>query len=115
MNRAGRLASAKTWLPTFTGKNILRGYCNHFGVDWRCAAAELRILGVQLDPAYLAQREKNDEEMVRKRKETANRRQAVVDQHWHPYTEPFEAYLAGDYAALYDLEQSESTPDNLTE
>lgn len=26
---------------TYTSKNILQGYCRHFGVDWRCAAAEL--------------------------------------------------------------------------
>ena len=31
--------------------------------------------------------------------------QAIVDQHWHPYTHPMAAYAAGDFAAHYDLEQ----------
>ncbi len=40
-------------------------------------------------------------------KEMANQRQAEADQHWHPYTEPFEAYLTSDYTALHELEQRE--------
>jgi len=42
-------------MASYSGKNILRGYCVHFGVDWRCAAtaaAELKTLGVSLDSAH---------------------------------------------------------------
>ncbi|MCG8648841.1 MAG: hypothetical protein MI861_03360 [Pirellulales bacterium] len=38
MNRSGRLQSAVSWLQEYKGSNLLRGYCKHFGVDWRCAA-----------------------------------------------------------------------------
>ena len=108
MNRQGRLASARTWLPTYTGKNILQGYCRHFAVDWRCAAIELAQLGVTLDPTYLAQRELTEREMIKTRKQRKQQREAIANEHWHPYTDAYTAYLAGDFAALHDLEQREA-------
>lgn len=54
MKRCGRLASARHWMPTYEGKNIVRGYARWFGVDHLCAVKELRILGVTVDPAYVA-------------------------------------------------------------
>jgi hypothetical protein len=53
MNRKGRLDSAKHWLTKYKGKNIIKGYKNHYGVDWLCAIKELQILGVGLDPEYV--------------------------------------------------------------
>jgi len=57
MKRPARLQSAVSWLKQYNGKNVLRGYCKHYGVDWRCAAIELKQLGVHLDPDYLTRRE----------------------------------------------------------
>jgi len=42
MTRRGRLDAARRWLPKFTGKNVLR-------------ALKLQMLGIALDPAYVAQ------------------------------------------------------------
>ncbi len=53
MRRPGRLQAAKSFLPTFSGKNIIRGYARWFGVDLACALAELQILGIELDPVYV--------------------------------------------------------------
>ena len=53
MNRAGRLQSAKKWLESFEGKNIVRGYAKWFGVELLCAAEELQLLEVEVDAAYL--------------------------------------------------------------
>lgn len=53
MKRAGRLQSAKKWLESFKGKNVVRGYAKWFGVDLLCAAKELQLLGIKVDPAYL--------------------------------------------------------------
>ena len=111
MNRQGRLASARSWLPTYSGKNVLKGYCKHFGVDWRCAATELEILGVKLDPLYLASREVSEAEKTRLNRERKDRREAEANAHWHPYTDWYAAYVAGDYAAVYDLEQRQSAVD----
>ena len=48
---------------------------------------------------------KTKAETIRKRQEQKRKMQAIVDQHWHPYTHPMAAYAAGDFAAHYDLEQ----------
>lgn len=50
MKRRARLESAKGWLPTFTGKDLVRGYSRWFGVDPLCAVRELGMLGVPTDP-----------------------------------------------------------------
>jgi hypothetical protein len=55
MNRQARLASARTWLPKFSGRNVVHGYARWFGVDLLCAVKELSLLGVAVDPAYIAQ------------------------------------------------------------
>ena len=52
LTRQGRLQAAITWLRSYPGKNIARGYRKHFGVDSLCAIRELRLLGVAIDPAY---------------------------------------------------------------
>lgn len=83
----------------------MKGYCKHFGVDWPCAAAELQMLGVKIDPAYLAMRERADVEKTRQNRERTQRQEAEENAHWHPYTDPHAAYSAGDLAALNDLEQ----------
>ena len=55
MNRHGRLQSAPHWIPKYEGKNIVRGYRNHFGVNSLTAAIELQMLGVEIDPDYMEQ------------------------------------------------------------
>ncbi|WP_394842860.1 hypothetical protein LZC95_38030 [Pendulispora brunnea] len=53
MRRPARLEAARHWLPTFNGKNLVRGYAKWFGVDLGCALKELLLLGVALDPIYV--------------------------------------------------------------
>lgn len=55
MNRQTRLASARSWLMKFPGKNVVRSYAKWFGVDLFCAAKELSLCGVAVDPSYVAQ------------------------------------------------------------
>ncbi|MBN1121815.1 MAG: DUF2695 domain-containing protein [Anaerolineae bacterium] len=50
-----RLQSARTWLPTYEGKNIAKGYRKRYRVDWPTAFRELEMLGVEFDPAYKEQ------------------------------------------------------------
>ena len=52
MDRAARLQSARHWLQTYVGQNIVKGYRKHFAVDWECAFKELEMLGVRIDPEY---------------------------------------------------------------
>lgn len=48
MTRDTRIQSAKSWLQTYSGKNVIRGYCKWFGVDSLTAVIELRQLGVPI-------------------------------------------------------------------
>jgi hypothetical protein len=57
MKRQARLASARSWLKKFSGKNVVRSYANWFGVDLLCAVKELSLCGVSVDPAYVTQLE----------------------------------------------------------
>jgi hypothetical protein len=104
MTRQRRLTSGRAWLSNYSGKNVLRGYCKHFAVNWRCAAIELEILGIKIDTAYLAQRETTEAATIKHRKNAKLQSTVTQIEHWHPFTSPLDAYLAGDYAAVYDLE-----------
>lgn len=55
MKRPARLQSARHWLKTYEGKNLVRGYRRHFSVDLECAVRELQMLDVKLDPAHVEQ------------------------------------------------------------
>lgn len=55
MRRAARLQSAATWLPSYGGKDIVRGYARWYAVDRLCAIVELRMLGVAVAAEYEAQ------------------------------------------------------------
>lgn len=46
MNRAERLQSAKQWLKTYEGKNIIKSYAKWYAVSKICAMTELEIIGV---------------------------------------------------------------------
>jgi len=72
MSRPARVQSARHWLPTYKGKNIVRGYRKRYGVDWLCAVYELQMLGVELDPAYVAHLQTT---MVQQRLERQHRKQ----------------------------------------
>ncbi len=52
MKRTARLRSARSWLKTYNGQNIVSGYRKHFEVDWVCAFKELEILGIKIEPEY---------------------------------------------------------------
>ena len=105
MKRLARLQSAVSWLKEFRGSNVLRSYCKHYGVDWRCAAIELRQLGIQLDPDYLEQREQSERQLANQR---SRRRKADASEDSLPdpfeYESPLHAYLAKDFAALHAME-----------
>jgi len=52
LQRKNRLASAKKWIPSYSGKNIVKGYANWYGVDLLCSIKELRMNGVIIDEGY---------------------------------------------------------------
>jgi hypothetical protein len=46
--RMARMAMACKWIKEYNGKNIIKGYTKHFGVDKQCAIKELGLLGVEI-------------------------------------------------------------------
>ena len=53
LNRERRLAAAKSWMEKYPGQNLVKGYRKHFGVSIICAAIELKMLGVEINPEYI--------------------------------------------------------------
>ena len=53
MSRKSRLQAARAWIPAYTGKNLVRGYRKHFGVDLLCAIRELQLLGIKIEQSYI--------------------------------------------------------------
>ncbi len=52
MNRQRKLQSAKLWLESYKGKQPVHAYRRRYGVDLLCAIAELKKLGLKIDPQY---------------------------------------------------------------
>jgi hypothetical protein len=92
MDRSARLQSARTWLQTYSGKNIATGYRRHFGVDWVCAFRELKMLGVRIDAACKGQVLKSVEGHIAARR---RRKSRLGETHEFPFDqdETF-AYIA---------------------
>lgn len=76
MNRNGRLQAAPRWIEQYTGKRWIRGYCNYFAVDVRCAIAELSLLGMKLNPEEVARVIAGEEERIRHRQKLKEKRKA---------------------------------------
>jgi len=47
-----RLRSAKNWIKTYSGNNIVKGYSKKYPVDKLCAVKELRMIGVEISEEY---------------------------------------------------------------
>src|SRR6266700_928250 len=98
MNRAARLESAKRWLPTYEGRDVVKGYRKWYGVSTVCAIIELRQLGVEIDEERLIQAKRTEESTARQRaKKRQERKEKLAareicliesDDHF--------AYIAGD-------------------
>jgi hypothetical protein len=91
MTRNARLQSAKHWIPSYSGRDIVKGYRKWYGVDTVCAILELRQLGVDIPETRLSQAKRTEET-------TAQRR---VEQRHHAESEALYdsddnfAYIAG--------------------
>ena len=68
LDRERRFSAAKSWMEKYPGKNLVKGYRKHFGVSILCAAIELKMLGVEINPEYI-EKLKLDEAARRKANE----------------------------------------------
>ena len=95
MNQKSRLQSAKRWIPTYQGSNIIKGYKNWFGVDWPCAIQELQILGIKVDDRYVSQvLQSNEQRIASKRKTIEEKKKSALEDILVDSDETFY-YIAG--------------------
>lgn len=52
LKRERRLNSAKNWIKTYSGNNIVKGYSKKYSVDKLCAVKELRMVGAEISEEY---------------------------------------------------------------
>lgn len=99
MNRSQRLQSAKRWLESFEGENIIRAYRKRYGIDWLCAIRELQLLGVALDPVYVQKLEQTVEfEIQTKRKSKLEKQRLAGEAEWnnrYPLSDENFYFIAG--------------------
>ncbi len=99
MKREERLRTARSWLAGYKGTRIVRSYRKRYGVDWLCAVKELQLLGVEIDPEYIAQLETTVAEQAKKTREKRRRRQeAAEEREWwnrYPFSEGEFYFVAG--------------------
>lgn len=50
--REYRIRSAKSWIKTYSGNNVVKGYSKKYSVDKLCAVKELRMIGVEILEEY---------------------------------------------------------------
>lgn len=52
LKRAQRLRSAKDWIKTYSGNNLVKGYSKKYSVNKLSAVKELRMIGVEISEEY---------------------------------------------------------------
>jgi hypothetical protein len=69
MTRNARLQSAKHWIPSYSGRDIVKGYRKWYGVDTVCAILELRQLGVGIPETRLSEAKRTEQTTAQRRRE----------------------------------------------
>lgn len=99
MNRSQRLQSAKRWLESFEGENVIRAYRKRYRIDWLCAVRELQLLGVALDSAYIQKLEQTVEsEIQTKWKRKLEKQRLACEAEWnnrYPLSDENFYFIAG--------------------
>lgn len=67
LKRPARLQAGSSWLLTYTGTNLVKGYMKWYAVDEICALTELKILGVDISESHLKLLKKKAESKARHR------------------------------------------------
>jgi len=120
-NRRRRLDSAKSWLPTYEGGNVVKGYRKRYGVDWATAFKEQEMLGVKVDPGYKGRVLRSVREQAEARKRKRLEKAAELESALDEFQDEDFAFIAGytswgfPYGLTWEeweaLEESESEED----
>ena len=93
-NRTQRLQSARAWVPTYEGHDLVKGYRKWYGVDTVTAILELRQLGIRVPDTRLTQAKETERQACAR---SAAKKVAVEDEDSVLAAESDEtlAYIAG--------------------
>lgn len=95
LKREGRLQASRHWLPKYEGKNIIKGYSKHFGVNKICASLELRMLGYEISDDYI-DKLKADELLKQRLKEKSKKEKEFTQQNYiDQYSDETFYFIAG--------------------
>ncbi|MDD3721527.1 MAG: hypothetical protein PHW92_03430 [Lutibacter sp.] len=67
LKREYRLRSAKDWIKTYSGNNVVKGYSKKYSVDKLCTIKELRMIGFEITEEYENQLQKSLESHIQQR------------------------------------------------
>jgi len=79
MPKQQRLQIARHWIPTYTGTKIVKGYKKKFAVDILTAIRDLRELGIEFGPEYIAAVEASEKHRILRLQE--KRQERLMEQH----------------------------------
>ena|SRR3990167_7390714 len=117
MKRQSRLQSARHWILTYAGKNIIKGYRKYFGVDLPCAIQELKTLGVKLNDEYVSQAlQCRDYEIASRHKKIEEKKKRKLADSLIDLDEYFyfiAAYTSGGFPYGTTWEEAEVSDQNL--
>jgi hypothetical protein len=100
LDRRARLQQAKAWIPTYRGKDLVRGYSRWFGTDRLCAILELRSLGVRIPEARLEQARQHRSSKARLRTKPPSTSGEWLDPATIFAGDPIALWLLEEYGAL---------------
>lgn len=67
LKREYRLRSAKDWIKTYSGNDVVKRYSKKYSVDKLCAVKELRMIGFEITEEYENQLQKSLDSLKQKR------------------------------------------------
>ena len=80
LKREQRLRSAKDWIKTYSGNNLVKGYSKTYSVNKLCAVKELRMIGVEISEEYERQLINSMEALKQQRLSFKKKREEELDE-----------------------------------
>jgi hypothetical protein len=95
MSHNSHLDSAKYWILTYYGKDIVRGYSKHYKTSMLCAAIELKMLGLEVSEERIAKLKRDEEQRATTNRVRREKRRECELQERYDDWDDIYAYLAG--------------------
>lgn len=90
-----RLRSAKDWIKTYSGNNVVKGYSKKYSVDKLCAIKELRVLELEIPEEYENQLQKLVESNNQQRLSAKKKREDELNTLYGYESDDFFAIILG--------------------